>query len=175
MAQQAMLRLSCPKCQHVIKLKVARLPKDKPMGMVNCTQCGQAIKFKIPHSSPPKVEKTEVPDQDPKNLPDFSGILRDDQDKTYPLKVGVNILGRKGTVVLPSTDKKISRQHCAIEVKESHGSWLAVLSDDGSHTEKPSTNGTFFEDKRLSPYDKIYLENNDRFRVGQTIFTFKTS
>lgn len=179
MSNQAILPLPCPKCQHVMKLPLARLPQNKPMGLVNCTQCGQAIKFKIPNFKAPVVDKTEIPAGDTSEATQldaaFEGKLRDEQGNTYVLRVGVNVLGRQGDVALPAADKKISRKHCAIEVKESPGGWLVILSDDGSHTGKPSTNGTFSDENRLSKYDKVYLEDGDRFRVGRTFLTFKTN
>jgi pSer/pThr/pTyr-binding forkhead associated (FHA) protein len=65
--------------------------------------------------------------------------------------------------------------HCMIEVIEKHSETLCILTDDGSISEsgEASTNGTFYNETRLTRYDKVYLNHGDKVRLGRTEFVFR--
>lgn len=92
--------------------------------------------------------------------------------RRIPLDEGVHTLGRKASISFPD-DPFMSRIHCVIEVKKNaSGGYSLILSDDGSHSPsgKPSSNGTFLNEERLGPYDKVYLQPGDILRLGHTEF-----
>ena len=64
--------------------------------------------------------------------------------------------GAENDLVLPDPSKVLSKRHCAIE---DHGGNVVVVD--------LSTNGTFLNGKRLTPYLPHVLNNKDEIRVGR--------
>jgi hypothetical protein len=84
-----------------------------------------------------------------------------DQGSTYPLKVGVNTIGR-----LPDNDVVIngpyvSRRHCAILVHAGDGCELYDIA---------SKNGTFINGAKLG--GPTHLANGDEIRMCDRLFVF---
>ncbi|MHC1776029.1 MAG: FHA domain-containing protein [Lentimicrobium sp.] len=170
------MQIKCTKCQKVIEIAAAKLPKDKEKAMVKCPACQQVLVFNIPASLRQVVdnsEKTIVEFGHKKNLRPRLVQLSDNTE--YLLKTGKNIIGRDADICIPG-DRYISHKHCMIEVKEQFGEIQCIITDDGSISEKgePSTNGTFFNEQRLNRFDKLFLNNEDKIRIGHTDFIFKT-
>jgi hypothetical protein len=84
-----------------------------------------------------------------------------DTEHVYPLKVGVNTLGRSSENDLVVTDAFISRRHCAILVHASHG---CELHDTASK------NGTFLNGAKLAKPAR--LKCGDKIRVCERQFVF---
>jgi len=84
-----------------------------------------------------------------------------DRDCIYPLKVGVNTLGRSSENDVVVRDAFISRRHCAILVHIQSG---CELHDTASK------NGTYLNEKKL---DRPYrLRSGDQIRICERKFTF---
>ena len=184
------MQFNCKHCQ-----KTNKIPDDKLRGKstlsVRCAYCKQVNKLKISFPSLPEgeEEKTAVLDSNESRSskePDInyqsdngipSGVLFSSDGKSKTLEVGSNILGRKGGAgvsIAIENDQYVSRVHCKIEGREENGKVTYTISDDGSaNNGKPSTNGTFVNEVRLSKYDVVYLSDNDQVRVGETTFTFR--
>jgi len=78
-----------------------------------------------------------------------------DAGKIFPIEKLRMVIGRAGADIVLN-DTEISRKHCAIDVKDDR----IILSDLGS------TNGTYYEDKRIS--SEISLVNQSEFFVGSS-------
>lgn len=101
--------------------------------------------------------------QDPRDVPRDVEFWLADQDGVYPLKVGVNTIGR-----LPDNDvvvhvPYISRRHCAILV---HAGSRCELHDIASK------NGTYLNGTRLAGPTKLH--NGDQIRICDREFRFLT-
>ena len=171
------MQIKCTRCGKLIGIADEKLPKDKEKAMVKCPGCQQVLSFAIPrnlHSEMPSADRTVITSSK-ERLKSFKPRLCDPLGKTeFPLKTGKNILGRDADISFPG-DRYISRKHCLIEVIERSGEMLCILTDDGSigDSGEPSTNGTFHNETRLSRYDKIYLDHDDKIKLGHTEFIFK--
>jgi hypothetical protein len=171
------MQLKCTKCQRVINIAEEKIPKDKEKAMIKCPGCQQVIVFTIPKAlrNPGLQDDKTVISPGPvsqKNI--HPRLCQAPDDMIYPLNPGKNIIGREAGISIPG-DRYISRLHCLIEVMEKNGQTLCILTDDGSINEsgEPSTNGTFYNDVRLTRYDKVYLNHGDKVRLGRTEFVFK--
>lgn len=170
------MQLKCTKCQKSISIPEDKLPKDKERAMVKCPSCQQVLVFNIPAALRQPVaqaDKTIITAPPAKSEPTNPRLVCDAGQTEYKLKPGKNIIGRDTDISIPG-DRYISRKHCLIEVVEKNFGHLCILTDDGSISDSgtPSTNGTFYNGNRLTRYDKFYLENNDKIRVGHTDLTF---
>jgi hypothetical protein len=84
-----------------------------------------------------------------------------DTEQVYPLKIGVNTLGRSSENDLVVADAFISRRHCAILVHSSRG---CELHDTASK------NGTFLNGTKLGKPTR--LKCGDKIRVCERQFVF---
>ena len=127
---------SCPVVQGRV------VPVDK-----FCPDCGYALAGLSPETA-----------FDPAALPDpaRSARLEDRNSFTYPLRPGVNTVGREGTDVL-IFDKTVSRSHARLEIEDDG---RALVEDLGS------TNGTQVGGERLLPNVPRRLANGDAVQFG---------
>ncbi len=170
------MQIKCTKCQKVIEIAAGKLPKDKEKAMVKCPACQQILVFNIPPALRQVVdnsEKTIVETGRKKNLNPRLVKLSDGTE--YQLRTGKNIIGRSAEITIQD-DRYISHKHCMVEVIERFGEMQCIITDDGSISEKgePSTNGTFYNEQRLTRFDKLFLNDDDKIRIGHTDFIFKT-
>jgi pSer/pThr/pTyr-binding forkhead associated (FHA) protein len=86
-----------------------------------------------------------------------------ENDCVYPLKVGINTLGRSSENDVVVRDAYVSRRHCAILVHAGDG---CELHDTASK------NGTFLNGKQLSGPHR--LRSGDEIRVCERRFVFMT-
>jgi pSer/pThr/pTyr-binding forkhead associated (FHA) protein len=93
--------------------------------------------------------------------PEASEYCLVDQDRVYPLRVGINTVGRSSDndVVVP--DAHVSRRHCALLV---HCRSACELFDTASK------NGTFLNGNRLSGPQP--LRSGDEIRLNNHQFVF---
>jgi hypothetical protein len=84
-----------------------------------------------------------------------------DREHVYPLKVGVNTVGRSSENDLVVPDAFISRRHCAILVHATHG---CELHDTASK------NGTYLNETKLAKPTR--LKCGDQIRVCDRQFIF---
>lgn len=87
-----------------------------------------------------------------------------DQNGTYPLKAGLNSIGRMPNNDVVIADGSVSRRHCAIVVHQSRG---CELHDTASK------NGTFLNGKRIQGPTR--LEHGDVIRMCDHEVVFQTA
>jgi hypothetical protein len=106
---------------------------------------------------------TVIQDAEAKDHAECLYWLQDQDDCIYPLKVGVNTVGRSedNDVVLP--DAYVSRRHCAILVHANNG---CELHDTASK------NGTFVNGARLS--GPTHIKPGDEIRMCGKQFIFRS-
>lgn len=171
--------ISCPNCNKKITLDENKLPSNKKKATVKCPQCDKNLIFSLPlpvttyHKT--KNEPTQVIfTKNSENIAqsDFVKLKDIEGGREFQLRNGINTIGRKGTIKIDNDDKYISRIHCAIEIKNRNNKREIILSDTGEHSPdlKPSSNGTFYNNYRLSSHDKIILNHGDFVRIGNTSF-----
>ncbi len=176
------MNLTCPKCSKLITVSEAKLPQNQEKAMIKCPACQQIIVFLVPKNTNP--QQPENKSDEPKTLVD-NIITKQNTNKTvqlieiasqkiFPLKIGKNIIGRNADISINNGDKFMSRKHCLIEITNKNNTLNIILTDNGEVDDnaKPSTNGTFYNGspERLSVYDKIYLNNGDKIKIGHTDF-----
>jgi len=81
-------------------------------------------------------------------------ISGDDQGKSYLLKAGENILGRKNSDIIIDA-LGVSKQHAKIVIQEDKAHIIDLNSKNGTFI-----NGIMVRDKKLKPGDKIGIYNN---------------
>ena len=86
-----------------------------------------------------------------------------DRDSVYPLKVGLNTIGRMPDNDVAVLDGSISRRHCAIIIHATRGSELYDTA---------SKNGTFLNGQRVSV--PTQLNPGDQIRLCDRQFIFLT-
>ena len=160
------MKVKCSKCGNILLIADDKLPKNKKKAMVKCNKCNHSIVFTIPNAGEIEGEKTEIGDTDNIKIQNAK-LVEIKTGKEHVLKPGKNIIGRKADISIEG-DRYISRLHCLAELKKQTWGLELTISDDGTETQKPSTNGTFYKDERLSKFDKIVLKNGDKIRIGRT-------
>jgi len=86
-----------------------------------------------------------------------------DRDSVYPLKVGLNTIGRMPDNDVSVLDGSISRRHCAIIIHASRGCELYDTA---------SKNGTFLNGQRVTVPTR--LNSGDQIRLCERQFVFLT-
>lgn len=81
------------------------------------------------------------------------------QGDEFPIREGVNVIGRGDKCDIALFDRKCSHSHC----KLSKNGKYHVIEDVGS------TNGTSLNHKRLKPNKSKSLKIGDHIRIGQTV------
>lgn len=82
------------------------------------------------------------------------------EGKEFPLKVGMNVFGRKAENDVQIADPYVSGKHGVIEVTDQG----IFLTDTGS------TNGTMLNDAKLSPNMRTAISGDDVIRLGSMEF-----
>jgi predicted Zn finger-like uncharacterized protein len=181
--------VTCQSCKTKLKIAEEKLPKNKNTVLIRCPKCKENVILNLAEKQEQQAtqndfDKTEITELEDKTEINISNtatkqfkkakLIRLDNKQEFALKVGKNIIGRSQNADITLADPKMSRKHCYIEMQIKNESFAYVLVDDGSISDKgvPSTNGTFYNGKKLSPYDKPYLDNQDKIRVGSTELVF---
>ena len=92
------------------------------------------------------------------------GTLQMADGTEHPLYAGVNSLGRRSGNQIVVPDAFMSGRHAEVRIGEDGA---AVLVDIGS------TNGTFFEGRRLAHHEEIPLVDGAAFTMGKSPATFR--
>jgi hypothetical protein len=104
---------------------------------------------------------TIIQDKDARNSEVLCFWLQDQDECIYPLKVGVNTVGRSDDNDVVVADNYVSRRHCAILVHATSGCELHDIA---------SKNGTFINGARLSC--PTHLNPGDEIRMCGQHFIF---
>ena len=169
------MQAPCSRCgtKHVLKdADVAVYPRVQ----FQCAKCGQTTIVEIERRPDRTVVMTPLPsfarssagtssvnllmDDDGLKLPasrsvSLTVVAGPDKGAVHKLKKARVILGREDADVALN-DQEISRNHCLLEVRDSH----ANLKD------LDSTNGTFFDEERVRA---AMLQDGSEFRIGTTL------
>jgi hypothetical protein len=110
------------------------------------------------------------------NLPLIKVSSMDGKYDEYPLRLGVNLIGRKSNDIsisdevnyigLLSNDTKISRKHFYIEWNQNSKGENFLLIFDNISANSTSLKG--FGNEILNAEDKVYLVHNDEIIIGET-------
>ncbi len=180
-------RIKCPNCETILDIKNS---KDEAVKLITCPQCKATLKVKFKelnimdaqtyYSGASKDGETKyggykdnVETQLHKGTSNVKAVYLNVDGKSYPLSIGTNIVGRKGstsqaTVQIETSDHYMSRQHAKIVVTRlPDGRLKAVISNDHNK------NITTIDGQDLLQGDAIVLENGDRIVMGNTTVTFK--
>jgi hypothetical protein len=96
------------------------------------------------------------------NAPEGQATFRlVDREFVYPLKIGVNTLGRSSDNDVVSEDAFVSRRHCAILV---HHNGTCEVHDTASK------NGTYVNGNRIA--GPVVLKSGDEIRISNQRYTF---
>ncbi len=100
------------------------------------------------------------------------GVLVDNMGRTYPLRYGINTIGRKAasspaSVLIATDDRTMSRSHAVVEVSNASGQTLHILRN-GANKNPSYLNGSL-----IGQHDQLILNNGDRIKMGNTELTFK--
>jgi pSer/pThr/pTyr-binding forkhead associated (FHA) protein len=132
-----------------------RRARDRLLGARGCeTICGER-----PDPDPDSAGHTII-HQDISPPPELAYWLTDGS-YIYPLKVGVNTLGRSSDNDIVISDAFVSRRHCAILVHAHQGCELHDIA---------SKNGTLINGARLA--GPTPLHSGDQIRLSGQTFTF---
>lgn len=190
-----MIRVKCgnTSCSAMLRLNTDNIQSS--VISVTCPKCTTKNKVSIPKKMPQKkiTPKPQISSDATMILDDssFDSNLNTDamgwlvvhtenmEAKTFPLKIGKNLIGRLTDEtenvldVKLSGDSYISRYHCVMEVVENRGKIKYVLYE---FKKKPSMNGTFLnnENHRLKPTDEFYIKDGETIQIGRTKVVLKT-
>ncbi|MFN2240004.1 MAG: FHA domain-containing protein [Thermoanaerobaculia bacterium] len=178
-------RIRCAKCQQVFEIRNPELeeaaapvaaappvavpataaPSEPPPAKAASDLGDMTMSRSSRHVPPPPSEDTDVVSPPNKATGDllipkdrrFAVAITDGADpgKVFRIESPRATIGRTGATI-PLDDVEVSREHAAIEIRNS-----VVLLKDLS-----STNGTFVNGKRLT--EQYELQNQDEFVVGVT-------
>ena len=102
------------------------------------------------------------------------GAIIEANGQIYPLKEGVNIVGRKTMFPMDIDkieidDRTISRYHCKILLKTlPNGTQKAVLTPYQNNINRICVDGNY-----LSNVDAVYLFDGSQIQLGKTVATFR--
>jgi len=188
-------RIKCPKCGVVLDVTNS---KNEAVKIITCPKCKVKLEVKFqrqPEQKPLEAHTVYGP-QPPVNngatqlggsqgnggatqlgLKGEGGSIQrallSYNDKSYPLEIGQNIVGRKAqtstaTIQIATTDRYMSRQHAAILVKRMpDGSLKCTLRND------QNKNQTLVNGQPIENSDKITLIDGYRITMGKTTILFK--
>lgn len=184
------MNINCKKCSTPIPLKQEVLKRYAgKVVSISCPVCKNQIRFKVrdnaPRSSsrPAGMETTVITkgagSAGTKQTKAFLKVIRNTEtiEQQFTLStIGKSTVGRlsnavnapRADIAIKTKDGYMSKLHCMIEVEEqNNGERLYILSD------YKSTNGTYFEDRRMEENDAFYLNDGDTFRIGRTTILFE--
>jgi hypothetical protein len=173
-----MSKVKCDSCGQVIKIPVTDEIKGKTI-QFRCKNeaCGVIMKYKVPMITGRAEDVTII--QGSKTTKKVAKLqLKKNEfgeSQLFALQKGKSIIGRKSStkkvdIEINSSDAAMSRQHCSIEeyVDKVHRVFY-IISDADSKA------GTFLNGMKLHPIDEIYLEENDKIRLGRSTLIYKTT
>lgn len=172
------LKIKCPNCGAMLTIRNMEGLETKSVTCPVCKKQSRYIDFKQPAPTPPPMEedRTMLGDNLGIHTPQAEkpGALVDNETgKTYALSAGLNIIGRRAmssdaNVQIDTTDRTMSRKHCAIEAKPAQGKpgYFHYLSNAANK------NATYVGTQKLEDGDRIVLQGGEKIRMGGVTLTF---
>ncbi len=173
------MKVICGKCKARIKLNTEHV--NTKVIKFKCPVCSTVNRLELKNNNESHShlnnENTVI---NPENFDDIAGwlVVHDENTKqqTFPLKTGVNIVGRKSVskpcdVMIETNDKYMSRNHFAVEISLGPKGFNYLVYD------VTSTNGTFINadiNNKLDQLDKVYLTDGDTIQAGRTKMVLRT-
>ena len=156
---------------------------------IRCSICGKVYRISnIPAVSPAVVDdndKTQIgvggSAGDMTELPGRkdrveSGYLKDSNMLEYPLKDGLNLVGRKtykspsvADIAIETTDRGFSRKHLFIEVSTGADGSVCFFAFNAENKNPTTINGI-----PIVSGDKVFLHDGDTIKSSETVLVFKT-
>lgn len=153
-----LLSIGCPHCGSVLSIKNMPGIENKTVTCPVCHQKSRIRDCKRFQKHNNEDEPTETLYKSSTNL--IIGVLKNTFTKqTWQLKTGRNVIGRKAStnladIVIPTEDKRLSRDHIVIDVREtSTDGYVHLLS-----LAKERVNKTFVGETELEYGDCIKLK-----------------
>lgn len=166
-------RIVCPKCKVLLDV---RNSKNEEVKQITCPSCKAILQVKFATDDGATQLATVNNGATQLVMPKAtSQAYLEYEGRTYPLKEGQNIVGRKGcilkaTVQIDTADRYMSRQHCSITVTTlPDGTKKAVLSN------YQNKNLTTIDGQPIETGDTIRLTDGNSIKMGHTTITFKLS
>ncbi len=171
------LQIGCPKCGTILSVKYQYGIESKTVTCPVCKKNTPFVNFRRivakngdDHTQYPGEEEThyETDKTTPNDAPNFTlgKIVVPSANLSFQLQVGKNIIGRRANgssahVQIPTTTKRMSREHLVIEVKKVAGKgFVHYLS-----LNKQQVNPTFIGNVPLEYGDKIVLKHLDTIKL----------
>lgn len=186
-------RVQCPSCGQVLQVRNTR---NETIKEFTCPKCNVLLQVKSPPQQEPLEAKTYLGPRKafsdigatrlgggnvastrlvvPNVKPNAKPIL-EYNGQQYKLGEGQNIIGRKcttskATILIPTDDPYLSRQHCKITVSLlPNGMKKVGLSNFRNK------NRTYVNDQLIVEGDIVCLSDGYKIKMGETIVTFKLS
>ena len=156
---------TCPNCGNIIHVRCKRTYKSLPTLCSNCKHYFIAQLSDIAQEQ--EGETTILSSQTTTKLPQLKI-----GDRTFPLSLGINRIGRKGegsrsSIQIPSTDRTMSRENAIIEVaRVANGKIVAQLSSCKAN------NLVILNGRPIQLGERLTLLSGVRFTLGQTIVEY---
>ena len=170
------IRIKCPNCGAVLKVKLKTQAQNVQITCPNCKQkAGLSDYKKVEESKKSNDTRFEfIAVADAKDL--TPGVLVDEKtNREYPLSLGVNLIGRmtmqtapKATVPIYTDDMGMSRAHVYLEVVKGRDGLLHTYAYNAANA-----NPTYINGELLNQGDKIGLKANDKISMSQSVLLFK--
>lgn len=171
MGKTIKIAIKCPKCGSRLALPVIEEDLGSKKQEV-CTKCHNKFLVSIPTSLSSKFdsEPTNIGSEDEQVILLLETVANEQTAfQSFELASDYYTIGRKNSsgpaarpdVEVTTTDMKMSRKHAAIRRKGKTG---FTLKDMGSK------NGVIFNGTKLEPNEEVYLDDGDRFNLGDTTF-----
>lgn len=177
-----MKRVRCPKCDTPISFDETKY-RDQSTLIFQCPNCGKQfgvrIKNTLPNTKTAENDNKETNKEVSKDAEDYGAIVVIENNYCYkqvlPLHLGDNTIGRymKGNNIntpIETGDLTMDLLHCIINVNKDKKGRLKHVLRDG-----PSNHGTFVNGAKISPKERINLDNGNIFNIGVTSIIFKAS
>ena len=182
----ANIRIKCPTCGARLTIIDSPANQGKSVRCPICNQIHPFSKFQIVSPvADDENDKTQIgmgrSPEDATVLPKGEcqteqGYLVDPNKIEYPLKEGMNLIGRKtykspsvADIAIETCDRGFSRKHLYIEVSKGHDGKLRFLAYNAENKNPTSINGVL-----LDGGDKVLLHSGDIISSSETSLVFKT-
>lgn len=167
------LRIRCPHCGAELAVQARPGIETKRLTCPVCHETAPFREFKRPSDK----FKEDLPTDDAvdckANL--TIGLLKTEDGKSFRLKAGRNVIGRKSTAsssdiqIFTEEDKRMSREHLVIDVRKEAGRGFVHYAS----LYKERVNETLINSMRLDYGDLVILKHKDLIRLPDCTLTFE--
>lgn len=167
-----MKRVRCPRCECYTTFDETKYSNSSTL-IFSCPYCGKQFGIRLGTSKVRPQQDDEKPEEEAKEKSTGLGSITIIENaycykQVIPLVLGDNTIGRymKGndiTTPIETGDLTMDLLHCVINVSQNKRGGVKYVLRDG-----PSNHGTFLNGNRISPKERIVIENGAVFNIGVT-------